>query len=242
MEKIVIVTGGSRGIGSALCIKYLSKGYKVYSIARSSNQMINDLNFIQHQFDFSKDGTSDLESLITTILKENQDVYSICLINNAGTLGEVKEVGNLVYGDIERTFKINTLTPIFLTNLFIKETQGWKALKSVVNISSGASIHPIEGWSIYGATKSAIDIFTKVTGKEQISFEFPINVYSFYPGKVDTKMQEEIRDFSKQDFKNVNQFIEFKNQGVLNSSTNVAEKIFQLMHDTIIENGSIVKV
>ena len=55
-------------------------------------------------------------------------------------------------------------------------------------------------------------------------------------------MQEEIRDFSKQDFKNVNQFIEFKNQGVLNSSTNVAEKIFQLMHDTIIENGSIVKV
>ena len=69
MEKIVIVTGGSRGIGCALCIKYLSEGYKVYSIARSSNQMINDLNFIQHQFDFSKGGTSDLESLITTILK-----------------------------------------------------------------------------------------------------------------------------------------------------------------------------
>jgi benzil reductase ((S)-benzoin forming) len=242
MEKIVIITGGSRGIGSALCTKYLSEGYKVYSIARSVNQTIKSTGFIQYQFDLSNDSTKDIEKLITNILKENSGASTISLINNAGTLGEVKEAGSLEFDDIERTFKINTLIPIFLTNLFIKKTQSWDAVKSVINISSGASIHPIEGWSIYGATKSAIDMFTKVAGKEQVSLDSPIHVYSFYPGKVDTNMQEEIRKLSKEDFKNVNQFIEFKHQGALNSPINVAKKIFQLLHGTMIENGSIVKI
>lgn len=242
MNKVIIVTGGSKGIGNAICSHYLNNGFIVYSISRSTNNRLINNRFKQVRFDFLKSNSAELEEMFLNILNRNKNVDEIYLFNNAGTLGEVKEVGGFSYDDIEKVIKVNTLIPFFLTNLFVNVTQNWTCSKRVINISSGAAVNPIEGWSIYGSSKSAIDMFTKVMGLEQEYQDTPVIVISIYPGKVNTQMQEEIRSTSPDNFKRVNQFIEFKNSGVLYSPEFVADKIFNLLDKDELKNGEIIRL
>ena len=150
---IVIVTGGSKGIGKSLANKYASENFKVYTLSRS---FINASNL--HQI------TIDLSDLIATktifeellIQIKDQEINSIRLFNNAARLGKINSLENLEHEDIINSLQLNIGAPMLLTNLFIKHTKDLSCMKQVINISSGAAVKPYEGWSVYCATKAAI--------------------------------------------------------------------------------------
>jgi benzil reductase ((S)-benzoin forming) len=87
MIKIVIITGGSKGLGLGLANEYLKNGYRVISIARSINENLVDVE--QYQCDLSK--TNTIENVITAIfsLLNPNNTSNITLINNAGVLGGI---------------------------------------------------------------------------------------------------------------------------------------------------------
>ena len=60
----------------------------------------------------------------------------------------------------------------------------------VINVSSGAAIHVIQGWGAYCAAKAALNHFTRVLAEEEPS----ITTIAFRPGGVDTAMQDTIRE------------------------------------------------
>ena len=236
---VLIITGGSKGIGKGIAEYYSSKDYLVYSLSRTKSNLsaieevevdVTDLtlackklNYILHKIDFS-------------IVKK------ITFINNAGRLGKISNLGNLEPTDIELSIKLNTTVPLVLSNTFIKATMDLDADKQIINISSGAAVSPYAGWSVYCSSKAAIDMMTKTIATEQSVVKNGVKCISIYPGVVDTNMQDQIRSTSVSEFKNVERFKELKATNQLYSPAFVGKQIYVLDHNETLDNGAIFDI
>ena len=240
MSKILIISGGSKGIGEGIVNAYLEKGWDIFSLSRSINDNLKGAN--QIVVDLSEG--NKLEQIIQTVFEkfEYNTIEYITLINNAGSLGEVNRLENIPIADIEETFLLNTIVPFQLSRLFIQKTKDWKARKSIINISSGAAVSPKYGWSIYCSSKAAIDLFTQSVALEQNFVENGVELKVVYPGIVDTAMQEKLRSQSKDSFMDVDKFIDFKAENKLNDIFTVGKEVYKIDQDTSIQNGSIIRI
>lgn len=238
MAKILIITGGSKGIGKGIMEAYLSEGFQVYSISRTKKEAINLVS--QIEFDLSK--THGIEALLTGVFEniKSTEVEKITLINNAGTLGQIGKIEDIV--DIETTVQLNTVAPLMLTSTFISLTKNWSCEKKIINISSGAAQKPYHGWSIYCATKAAIDMMTKTVAIEQDGVENGVKIIAIYPGVVDTEMQAQIRQSDKKSFANIDRFLELKATNSLANATTVGRQIFAIDQGENVENGALIRV
>jgi benzil reductase ((S)-benzoin forming) len=240
MEKIVIVTGGSRGIGLGLANEFHNHGFRVISIARTVLQ--KKYEFEQYACDLTdpKAMDSTFKKLFDRLDRNNTS--KMYLINNAGYLGTVNTLENLEADDISYTVRLNLVAPLILSSMFIKLSTGWKCEKKIINISSGAAVTPYESWSMYCSTKAGLDMMTRVIAKEQNELDYGVNAVSIYPGIVDTDMQTAARTTPKEHFKAVQRFIDFHKHGQLASPEEVAAKIYQLNESGTLKNGSILDV
>lgn len=240
MEKILIITGGSKGLGLGLAKEYHKNGYRVISISRSKAEKLYFEE--QYQCDLSKSETieSTLDEIFSHLDKNN--TKQLTLINNAGELGTVNTIENLTPSEINHTIQVNLSAPLILSSLFIKLSKDWNCKKQIFNISSGAAVNPYESWVMYCASKAGLDMMTKVVSKEQRDLSNGVSIVSIYPGIVATDMQEKIRNTPKENFKAVQRFIDFYEQGDLFSPEQVAKKIYDLDFEGELKNGHILDV
>lgn len=237
MRKILIITGGSKGIGKGIIDAYLADNYYIFSIARSVNNELSEVN--QITFDLSKtDGIRNLISELISKINSNE-VEQITLINNAGTLGNIGRVEDIA--DIATTVALNTVAPLLLVSSFIALTKNWKAKKHIINISSGAAYKPYYGWTVYCATKAAIDMMTKTIALEQEAVENGVKIIAIYPGVVDTEMQAKIRKSDKDSFASIDRFLDLKANNALANATTVGRQLFEIDNSDI-ANGSLISV
>jgi benzil reductase ((S)-benzoin forming) len=240
MEKVLIITGGSKGLGLGIAKKYHKEGYRVISISRSKIEKL--YLFEQYQCDLSK--SESIQPVITEIFShlDKNNTSNLTLINNAGDLGTVNTIDQISPTNIAYTIQVNLTAPLILNSLFIKLSKDWTCKKQVFTISSGAAINPYESWSMYCSSKAGVDMMTKVIAKEQKELKHGVSFVSIYPGVVDTDMQTIARNTPKENFKSVQRFIDFYEHGDLLSPKQVAEKIYHL--DTIgeLKNGRILDV
>ncbi|WKD87004.1 Benzil reductase ((S)-benzoin forming) [Polaribacter huanghezhanensis] len=236
---VLIITGGSNGIGKAIAEKYTLEKHTVFSISRSKT---TNVSYQQITADLSN--TSEAVNTIKTVFSELDlnAISSITLLNNAGSLGEVNTVGNLDFEKIQQTIQLNTITPLVLSNEFIKLTKELHCKKQIINISSGAATSPYSGWSIYCTSKAALDMTTRVIAIEQNEVDNDVKCVAIYPGVVDTNMQAAIRKTSEKEFKNVQHFKELKENNELYSPEFVATKVYQIDIQNQLENGDIVDI
>ncbi|MBA6155167.1 (S)-benzoin forming benzil reductase [Tenacibaculum sp. S7007] len=236
---IIIITGGSKGIGKALAEKYAQENYKVYSLSRS---IVDLQNVTQISVDLSDTkATHNTFKMLLDEVKKN-DISSITLINNAGRLGTIANIENISSEDITKSIQLNTTTPLILSSLFIKETQHLTCKKQIINISSGAAKNPYEGWSVYCTSKAAIDMMTRTISAEQNELKNGIKCNAIYPGVVDTNMQTNIRNTDEKDFKNLQRFIDLKKNNELYTPEFVAESIYTIDTQNKLNNGDIVDI
>jgi len=236
---IIIITGGSKGIGKALAKKYASENYAVYSLARTSSLLENIQNI---SIDLSN--ISETENIFTSLLKKiiNQKISSITLVNNAGRLGEISNLENLKANDISKSIQLNTTTPLILSSLFIKNTKKLACKKQIINISSGAAKSAYQGWSVYCTSKAAIDMMTKAIAVEQSEVKNEVKCVSIYPGVVDTNMQIQIRATNESNFKNLQRFKDLKTNNELYTSDFVANSIYKIDINNQLNNGDIIDI
>ena len=218
MKKTALITGSSKGIGKELSLLLLEKGYTVFGYSRTNS--IRHKNFHFNQIDLSS--VQNLESINFPQVEENEHV---CLINNAGEIGEIDKFGNKKTNDIINEFNINTIAPSILSNSFIRSYQDQSNQPIIINISSGAALRPIESWGTYCQSKAALDMLTKIINQEHNS----IKAYSIYPGVVDTEMQKKIRDTDIEKFALKDVFVEYFRNNELVDPKIISKKIYHIL-------------
>ncbi len=222
------ITGTSRGIGKALAERALQEE-NVQVIGVSRQQSIEHERYSHHSLDLSDVG--NLGSKAEALFTELSDAERIVLINNAGTLGDVKYFGSIADDKIDQLFSLNVTAPAILMNHFIRAYQTIKAERIIINISSGVSQYPVDGWSGYCASKAALDMLSEVAALElEKQGVRNFRVYAVAPGIVDTQMQTNIRDVDERNFSRLEKFKDYKDSGALDDPTQTAEKYFYLIN------------
>ena len=224
--KHFFITGTSKGLGKAICEQLLSENHTVTGLSR--NCTISHPKYKHINIDLSDNNQ------VLNFEFDDVNAGEIILINNAGIIGDIKQVGNIDNKSIINTFNVNTIAPAILMNKFAQKFQKSDANKIILNISSGAGRHSIESWSAYCASKSALDMFSLVFFDEQKHFpkQKAIKIYSVAPGIVDTPMQDEIRSATKNDFPIVDKFIDYKNLNLLSPANEIASKLIDFVQNT----------
>lgn len=242
MKQILIITGGSKGIGRGIIEAYLAKGVHVFSIARSIDHELSVKGVTQVSFDLAQ--TDKVEQELGSIfdLLNADEISKITFINNAGTLGQIGPLEKLEAKVIEQVFKLNTVVPYICSAAFMRYTRHFSTEKSILNISSGAAQKPYYGWSTYCGSKAALNMLTQNLALEQQDVANGVKVLAIAPGVVDTDMQAQIRKSDKDDFKDVERFVALKTDGGLNNIISVGERIYEMDHDKTIASGSILRV
>ncbi|MGB3588823.1 MAG: SDR family NAD(P)-dependent oxidoreductase [Tunicatimonas sp.] len=222
------ITGTSRGIGKALAERALEEA-NVQVVGFSRQQRIEHPHYTHHSLDLSN--VDSLGSTAETIFTKLPNAERIVLINNAGTLGDVKYFGSLEDSKIDQLFSVNVTAPAILMNHFIRAYQTAEAERIIINVSSGVSRYPVDGWSGYCASKAALDMLSEVAAlelKEQNVQHF--RVHAVAPGIVDTQMQTSIRDVDEQNFSRLQKFKDYKSEGALDNPQQTADKYFYLIN------------
>jgi benzil reductase ((S)-benzoin forming) len=234
------ITGTSKGIGRALVEHLLTDpSNKVVGISRSRE--IKHSNYEHVSLDLS-----NIDEVSGFHFVPHHDATRIVLINNAGALGAVRPVGKLTAHTIAYTYNLNLVSPGILINNFINVYDTVPVEKMIVNISSGAGKYPIDGWSVYCASKAGLDMFSRVVAEEQkinkARKRFDFRIFSVAPGVVDTEMQGEIRTADKTDFSRLDDFINYKSSGQLADPRLLAEKFFRILADAGSINETVISV
>ena len=216
MKKVVLVTGGSRGIGKAVCEKFAAEGYAVAVNYEKSEEkaaaLAEKIGGKAYKADVSDYGA--VCRMFDDIEKELGEIS--VLINNAGisTFGLFQDCSDEEW---ERIFGVN-VKGVFncskraLGNM-IKNQSG-----SIVNVSS---IWGVTGGSCechYSATKAAIIGYTKAMAKEFGPSGIRVNCVA--PGAVETEMNAR---FSKEDMEAI---AEEAALGYIGKPEEIAEAIF----------------
>lgn len=162
--KVVVITGGSSGIGKAAAVKIAEAGAKVVIAARGEEELeatrkeITDAGFLCYAY---KADLADLDSCDLLIKQVNKDLGGIdVLINNAGrSIRRSIELSFDRFHDFERTMQLNYFGSL---RLIMQSLPGMIAKRSghIINISSIGVLASSPRFSAYVASKAALDAFS----------------------------------------------------------------------------------
>ncbi|MGD7045133.1 (S)-benzoin forming benzil reductase [Jeotgalibacillus proteolyticus] len=247
--KYAIVTGASRGLGAAAAEQLLAENFHLVDISRSGNDSLrkkaedmNDASYTHIKADLSSSehAQSVMEEWLTNIKKSAPE--EILLIQNAGTVEPIEVTGKLDSKKITHAVQLNYVTPVIMANALIASLDKLDAKITIVNITSGAADKPNHGWSIYGSTKAALNLFTETAAMEQQELHPEVKIISFSPSIMDTDMQQVIRSSSSEAFAQVDRFQEYKKHGKLRTPEQVASALVHLVINENLQNGKLYHI
>src|SRR5205814_8638693 len=112
--------------------------------------------------------------------------------------------------------------PLLLTSAFLRATEGWRAQRRVLNISSGLGRRAMASQALYCAAKAGMDHFTRCIALEEAQRPNGAKVCSLAPGVIDTDMQVHLRSSDPVEFPDSGYFAGLKEQGTLVSPEEAA--------------------
>ena len=187
-ESVVVVTGGGRGIGRAICQRFASSGARIVAAARSTDELEETKTLIEqaggccetHPTDVSK--SDDIALLVETTT--NRFGRIDVLINNAG-VAELGTLEELSPDHFESMLTVNVKAVYYGCRAVwpIMRKQGGGV---IINTSSAASSDPFPGFAAYGASKAWVNMWTKALSDE--GKPLGIRIFAVAPGAVETKM------------------------------------------------------
>lgn len=187
--RTVIVTGGSKGLGAGIVASYLASGDRVATCARSSTPEVKAWEadealagrFLFVEADLSD--RADVERFVAKVVDTWGGAIDV-LINNAGVARD-GVLPLFADDDVDTVIDLNLKGTIAITRLVARRMLAHRRGK-IVNISSIVGLSGYRGLSVYGATKAALDGFTRALARELGSRGITVN--SVAPGYLRTEM------------------------------------------------------
>lgn len=196
LNKTVLITGASSGIGAATAVLFAKGGANLILLARRADALkkVAGACVDAHKSSGIQGGgkvatvqidVSDKAQVGGILSKIPDELKSIdVLVNNAGYVLGTERVGQITSADIEGMFNTNVFGLINITQAFINEMKARNA-GHIINIGSVAGREPYIEGSIYCATKHAVRAFTGALLRELV--ETQIRVTEIQPGMVETE-------------------------------------------------------
>lgn len=244
MNKVLIVTGGSGGIGAEVAKLAGEKGYSVcINYHRNKDRAIHISNALKRKGYPTIIVKADIshEAEVISLFNQAEDKLGkiSALVNNAGIISPIKKLEFMEIEHLQRIFNINVIGSFLCAKEAVKRmsTHNGGHGGAIVNVSSvAASLGSPNEFIDYAATKGAIDTFTIGLAKEVA--EEGIRVNAVRPGIIETNMHIQTGDPSRAE--RLKEHIPLKRIGQANE---VADAILWLLSESAsYVTGSILNV
>lgn len=220
-DKVVVVTGASRGIGAGLAARFAEHGMRLALCARQRPELPAGVDgpAISEAVD-----VTDADAVEVFAHRVSVELGPIDLwINNAGLLGPLRPVRDQAPADSSTLLEVNVGGVLNGSASYIRHRRAHGGGGVLVNISSGSALRGTSGWAVYAASKAAVDRITEAIVEEEA--ESAMRAYAVAPGVVDTAMQAAIRATPESDFPDVARFRKLERTGAFNDADWVADHI-----------------
>lgn len=190
-EKIILVTGGGRGIGKAICESFLNENAKVYFFYASNDESANKFkesvgNAQLYPVKVNINDYEVTEKAVTEILEKEGRID--VLINNAGITRDALFLAR-DEASWQSVIQTNLMSLMHITSLvsfaMLSNRKG-----SIVNVGSVAGYIGVKGQTNYCVAKAGVMAFSKALCKELAGKNIRINTVA--PGYIETEMTDDL--------------------------------------------------
>ena len=192
MSKSILITGASTGIGAETA-RHLAQGNQIFihyfSSADAAEKVAADVKErggSAHPVQADLSSEAGCRTLVEAVSNATDKLD--VLFNNAGGLIERKGAHELEWGLMESIFALNTFSTMMVTSLCLPLLEKGDN-PCIVNMSSVAMRHGAPTATVYGASKAAVDSFTRGIAKELAPH---IRVNAVAPGVILTPFHDKV--------------------------------------------------
>lgn len=179
---MILVTGASRGLGHAICRRFIDKGERVVGLARS----VDDLDFEGISCD-----VGDYKSVKSAARKVRKMGETIDAVVNAAGIASMNMAVMTDESTVQKLMQTNLMGTIFCCQLFapilLRQKSG-----SFINFSTIAVALALKGESVYAASKAGVEAFSRAFAREMADFNVKVNCVA--PGPIRTNLLRGISD------------------------------------------------
>jgi len=199
--KVALVTGGSRGIGRTICLKFAQQGAHVafsdLVIDENGEALVKELETLGVKAKgYASDASSfeQSEEMVTAVAQEFGQID--VLVNNAGITRD-NLLMRMTETDWDLVLKVN-LKSVFNLTKAVQKYMLKQRFGSIINMSSVVGVNGNAGQSNYSASKAGLIGFTKSIAQELGSRNIRCNAIA--PGYIETKMTEKLSEEVRNDW------------------------------------------
>lgn len=191
-NKVVLITGGSRGIGAATALQAAAKGWDVVlsfnSEHAAANEVVSSIKRLERRATAVQADVGSEEQILRMFSAVDEQFGRLdALVINAGVIDKAQTVAEFSLQRLERMFRINTIGAFLCAReavLRMSTSRGGQG-GSIVNVSSiAARLGAPRQYVDYAASKGAMDVMTLGLAKEVAAEGIRVNAVR--PGLIDT--------------------------------------------------------
>jgi 3-oxoacyl-[acyl-carrier protein] reductase len=197
MSKYALVTGGSRGIGRAICIRLAGMGYQLLinfssneTEAKNTLKLVEDAGSKGELLKFNVSVQAEVEAVLGDWITQHPDDSIEILVNNAGIRKDALLIWmkNEEWNDV---MNINLNSFFYVTRLIIKSMLV-KRYGRIVNVVSLSGLKGLPGQVNYSAAKAGLIGATKALAQEVAKRKITVNAVA--PGFIQTDMTADLKE------------------------------------------------
>lgn len=217
------LTGGSRGLGLAIADQLVAEGCPLLEFSRSA----------PHAYSVRAD-LGDVLAFRAAVLGAVQALDparlagGVLVIHNAGLVTPIGAAGSQEPAAALANLQSNFSSSLLGLAALVDALQALPVKKRLLNISSGAALRPIAGWSLYCAAKAGMEHYIRCLDQEQRREAQPWTAVNVNPGVMDTGMQADIRAAAPTDFPDHAVFVQRHASGALQKPADVAARVLAI--------------
>ena len=231
VARLFVLTGASRGLGSALARRLLAPDVTLLCLSRQADESLvaaahaADAKLAQWRVDLAEPGpaAARVEAWLNDFTGDRFDAAT--LINNAGALAPIGPLGSADPAALQAALRVGLEAPLLLSAAFLRATAAWCADRRILNVSSGLGRRAMAGQATYCAAKAGLDHLSRVLALEEAGRDHGARIVSLAPGVIDTDMQVELRSADAVSFPDRATFVHLKDSGQLVSADATAERV-----------------
>jgi benzil reductase ((S)-benzoin forming) len=223
MTTLVVITGGSRGLGRAIALT-APAGSTVLEVSRTGGTPGTE----HVAADLADPGAWARVSDQVAAAVARRDWDRIVLVHAAGVIQPIGFAGEVSATAYATSVLVNSAAGQVLGDRFLAAVRDLGSRRQFCWISSGAASSAYPGWSAYCAGKAAADHWVRTVGAEQ-RLRGGVEVCAVAPGVVATDMQAAIRATDERDFPAVERFRSLHADGALRDADDTARQLWAVL-------------